>query len=233
MILRSWCLLSRSLKWVSSWLSGSLLWRFREGPCAKFLCEDNGDTLLVEGGEGLLAILPKGKGLYLGNAGIAARFLTTVCPLVQTMILVLLLSLAMLAWSSAPLGLSLSRWGPMAAMLIEKPMGTYLWQPLLKVWRVIPSNSLLLFQPTSIFYPPLRSLCCKICDVRAYRGPSYLTALYWYDDRDEDIWCRFLEGLTLHLCPAQIWCSLPCRAVMLRLIYLVEFAFWPRYTISS
>ena len=88
MILRSWCLLSRSLKWVSSWLSGSLLWRFREGPCAKFLCEDNGDTLLVEGGEGLLAIPPKGKGLYLDNAGIAARFLTTVCPLVQTMILV-------------------------------------------------------------------------------------------------------------------------------------------------
>jgi len=52
---------------------------------------------VVEGSEGLLAIPSKGKGLYLGNAGIAARFLTTVCPLVQTMILVLLLSLAMLA----------------------------------------------------------------------------------------------------------------------------------------
>ena len=104
MILRSWCLLSRSLKWVSSWLSRSLLWRFRERPCAKFLCEDNGNTLVVEGGEGLLAVPPKDKGLHLGNTGIAARFLTTVCPLVQTMILVLLLSLAMLAWSSAPLG---------------------------------------------------------------------------------------------------------------------------------
>jgi len=52
---------------------------------------------VVEGGEGLLAVPPKDKGLHLGNTGIAARFLTTVCPLVQTMILVLLLSLAMLA----------------------------------------------------------------------------------------------------------------------------------------
>ncbi|XP_006456034.1 hypothetical protein AGABI2DRAFT_210736 [Agaricus bisporus var. bisporus H97] len=50
---------------------------------AKFSWEDNGDTLVVEGGQGFLAVPPKGKELYLGNAGTAARFLTTVCTLVQ------------------------------------------------------------------------------------------------------------------------------------------------------
>ncbi len=39
---------------------------------------------MVEGGKGFLAVPPKGKELYLGNAGTAARFLTTVCTLVQT-----------------------------------------------------------------------------------------------------------------------------------------------------
>lgn len=38
---------------------------------------------MVEGGEGLLTVPPKDKELYLGNAGTAARFLTTVCTLVQ------------------------------------------------------------------------------------------------------------------------------------------------------
>ncbi|KXN82956.1 Pentafunctional AROM polypeptide [Leucoagaricus sp. SymC.cos] len=50
---------------------------------AKFSWEDNGDTLVVEGGEGSLSVPPKGKELYLGNAGTAARFLATVCTLVQ------------------------------------------------------------------------------------------------------------------------------------------------------
>ncbi|KDR79171.1 hypothetical protein GALMADRAFT_62938 [Galerina marginata CBS 339.88] len=51
---------------------------------AKFSWEDGGETLVVEGGEGSLVVPPKGKELYLGNAGTAARFLTTVCTLVQT-----------------------------------------------------------------------------------------------------------------------------------------------------
>ncbi|PPQ84330.1 hypothetical protein CVT26_011487, partial [Gymnopilus dilepis] len=50
---------------------------------AKFSWEDAGETLVVEGGEGILHLPPKGKELYLGNAGTAARFLTTVCTLVQ------------------------------------------------------------------------------------------------------------------------------------------------------
>ncbi|KAF9451572.1 Shikimate dehydrogenase [Macrolepiota fuliginosa MF-IS2] len=51
---------------------------------ADFSWEDNGDTLVVEGGNGFLAVPPKGKEIYLGNAGTAARFLATVCTLVQT-----------------------------------------------------------------------------------------------------------------------------------------------------
>ncbi|KAF8994027.1 EPSP synthase-domain-containing protein [Cyathus striatus] len=51
---------------------------------AKFSWEDGGDTLVVEGGQGSLNVPPKGKELYLGNAGTAARFLTTVCTLVQS-----------------------------------------------------------------------------------------------------------------------------------------------------
>jgi len=39
--------------------------------------------LVVEGGQGSLTVPPKAKELYLGNAGTAARFLTTVCTLVQ------------------------------------------------------------------------------------------------------------------------------------------------------
>jgi len=39
--------------------------------------------LVVEGGQGSLTVPPKAKELYLGNAGTAARFLTTVCALVQ------------------------------------------------------------------------------------------------------------------------------------------------------
>ncbi|KAF5310130.1 hypothetical protein D9619_010374 [Psilocybe cf. subviscida] len=50
---------------------------------AKFSWEDGGETLVVEGGQGSLTVPPKGKELYLGNAGTAARFLTTVCTLVQ------------------------------------------------------------------------------------------------------------------------------------------------------
>ncbi|KAH6909954.1 Shikimate dehydrogenase [Coprinopsis sp. MPI-PUGE-AT-0042] len=50
---------------------------------AKFSWEDGGETLAVEGGLGSLSVPQKGKELYLGNAGTAARFLTTVCTLVQ------------------------------------------------------------------------------------------------------------------------------------------------------
>ena len=39
--------------------------------------------MVVEGGQGSLTVPPKAKELYLGNAGTAARFLTTVCALVQ------------------------------------------------------------------------------------------------------------------------------------------------------
>lgn len=51
---------------------------------ASFAWEDAGETLVVKGGEGSLSVPPKGKELYLGNAGTAARFLTTVCTLVQS-----------------------------------------------------------------------------------------------------------------------------------------------------
>ncbi|ORX93798.1 3-phosphoshikimate 1-carboxyvinyltransferase [Basidiobolus meristosporus CBS 931.73] len=44
--------------------------------------EDNGDTLVVSGGSGKLQV-PNSE-LYLGNAGTAARFLTTVCALIPT-----------------------------------------------------------------------------------------------------------------------------------------------------
>ncbi|KAF7324736.1 Pentafunctional AROM polypeptide [Mycena kentingensis (nom. inval.)] len=50
---------------------------------ASFAWEDGGDTLVVTGGAGQLSVPPKGKELYLGNAGTAARFLTTVCTLVN------------------------------------------------------------------------------------------------------------------------------------------------------
>ncbi|KAF7303787.1 Pentafunctional AROM polypeptide [Mycena indigotica] len=50
---------------------------------ASFTWEDDGDTLVVKGGSGKLSVPSKGKELYLGNAGTAARFLTTVCALVK------------------------------------------------------------------------------------------------------------------------------------------------------
>ncbi|ESK85468.1 pentafunctional arom polypeptide [Moniliophthora roreri MCA 2997] len=50
---------------------------------ATFEWEDAGETLVVHGGGGSLNVPPEGKELYLGNAGTAARFLTTVCTLVQ------------------------------------------------------------------------------------------------------------------------------------------------------
>ncbi|KAI0261231.1 aromatic amino acid family biosynthesis-like protein [Gloeopeniophorella convolvens] len=50
---------------------------------ANFEWEDGGETLVVHGGQGSLSVPPKGKEIYLGNAGTAARFLTTVCTLVQ------------------------------------------------------------------------------------------------------------------------------------------------------
>lgn len=57
-----------------------------DGPCqgASFSWEDGGETLVVQGGEGSLSVPQKGKEIYLGNAGTAARFLTTVCTLVQS-----------------------------------------------------------------------------------------------------------------------------------------------------
>ncbi|THH32189.1 hypothetical protein EUX98_g1984 [Antrodiella citrinella] len=51
---------------------------------AKFAWEDGGETLVVEGGAGSLSVPEKGKEVYLGNAGTAARFLTTVCTVVQS-----------------------------------------------------------------------------------------------------------------------------------------------------
>ncbi len=51
---------------------------------ASFEWEDGGETLVVHGGSGSLIVPPKGKEIYLGNAGTAARFLTTVCTLVQS-----------------------------------------------------------------------------------------------------------------------------------------------------
>ncbi|KAK9709814.1 3-dehydroquinate dehydratase (3-dehydroquinase), partial [Basidiobolus ranarum] len=46
----------------------------------EFEWEDNGDTLVINGGGGKLQV-PSSE-LYLGNAGTAARFLTTVCALI-------------------------------------------------------------------------------------------------------------------------------------------------------
>ncbi|KAI8973099.1 aromatic amino acid family biosynthesis-like protein [Trametes punicea] len=50
---------------------------------AKFDWEDGGETLVVTGGAGTLSVPRHGKEIYLGNAGTAARFLTTVCTLVR------------------------------------------------------------------------------------------------------------------------------------------------------
>lgn len=50
---------------------------------ASFSWEDGGETIVVQGGGGSLTVPAKGKEVYLGNAGTAARFLTTVCTLVQ------------------------------------------------------------------------------------------------------------------------------------------------------
>ncbi|BEJ12084.1 hypothetical protein CspHIS471_0205440 [Cutaneotrichosporon sp. HIS471] len=50
---------------------------------AEFSWEDGGETIVVEGGAGSLTPPPKNKELYLGNAGTAARFLTTVCAIAQ------------------------------------------------------------------------------------------------------------------------------------------------------
>ncbi|KAF8625672.1 hypothetical protein AX15_005251 [Amanita polypyramis BW_CC] len=50
---------------------------------ATFSWEDDGETLIVKGGEGSFTAPVNGKQLYLGNAGTAARFLTTVCALVK------------------------------------------------------------------------------------------------------------------------------------------------------
>ncbi|CAG8526249.1 3567_t:CDS:2 [Scutellospora calospora] len=48
---------------------------------AKFEWEDNGETLVVTGGGGNLKV--PDKDIYLGNAGTAARFTTTICTLVS------------------------------------------------------------------------------------------------------------------------------------------------------
>lgn len=50
---------------------------------AEFSWEDGGETIVVVGGGGSLTPPTKGKELYLGNAGTAARFLTTVCAVAQ------------------------------------------------------------------------------------------------------------------------------------------------------
>ncbi|TBU57260.1 Pentafunctional AroM protein [Dichomitus squalens] len=49
---------------------------------ATFDWEDGGETLVVSGGGGALSVPKDNKEIYLGNAGTAARFLTTVCTLV-------------------------------------------------------------------------------------------------------------------------------------------------------
>ncbi|CAL1710609.1 unnamed protein product [Somion occarium] len=51
---------------------------------AKFSWEEGGETLVVDGGAGTLSVPEQGKEIYLGNAGTAARFLTTVCTLVRS-----------------------------------------------------------------------------------------------------------------------------------------------------
>jgi len=50
---------------------------------ATFEWENNGELLVVQGGGGKLSPPKADKELYLSNAGTAARFLTTVCTLVQ------------------------------------------------------------------------------------------------------------------------------------------------------
>ena len=47
-----------------------------------FAWEDDGATLVVDGGDGALRV--PDRPLHLGNAGTAARFLTTVCTLVRS-----------------------------------------------------------------------------------------------------------------------------------------------------
>ena len=49
----------------------------------RFEWEDEGETLVVHGSAGRLKIPPKNKEIYLGNAGTAARIMTTVCTLAR------------------------------------------------------------------------------------------------------------------------------------------------------
>lgn len=51
---------------------------------ASFAWEDDGATLVVSGGGGKLWSPTQNKSVYLGNAGTAARFLTTVCSLIKS-----------------------------------------------------------------------------------------------------------------------------------------------------
>jgi pentafunctional AROM polypeptide len=51
---------------------------------ASFTWEDGGETLVVHGGKGSLTPPPTGTEIYLGNAGTAARFLTTLCTLAHS-----------------------------------------------------------------------------------------------------------------------------------------------------
>ncbi|CAH7687096.1 EPSP synthase-domain-containing protein [Phakopsora pachyrhizi] len=50
---------------------------------ASFSWEDNGTTLVVSGGDGSLKSPSSGHQIYLGNAGTAARFLTSICTLIK------------------------------------------------------------------------------------------------------------------------------------------------------
>ena len=152
MIPRSWCLLSRSLKWVSSWLPRYLFWHFRWG--ARFSREDNGDTLVVEGGEGSSPYLLRVKSFILTMLELLLTFsplFALLSILYQRTVLVLLLSLGMLTWSSAPLTegqwqqywLFRNRWVPTSGNRPWRSEGGY---------HPIHHQC---FQPIRIFYPPL------------------------------------------------------------------------------
>ena len=227
MIPRSWCLLSRSLKWVSSWLPRYLFWHFRWG--TRFSREDNGDTLVVEGGEGSSPYLLRVKSFILTMLELLLTFsplFVLLSILYLRTVLVLLISLAMLTRSSVPLikgqwqqyWLFRNRWVPIS--------GNRPWRSEGDTIQFATSVSSQYVSSVLLRAPYTAKLV-----MLELTGGQVISALNWYHDRDdEDIWRWFYskDWLCIYVQPRWDVCSLVEPSCYDQLTWLVEFAFWPR-----
>jgi pentafunctional AROM polypeptide len=122
-----------------------------------FAWEDGGETIVVTGGGGSLSVPAKGKEVYLGNAGTAARFLATVCTLVQPAPTRTVIT-GNARMKQRPIGPLVDALGPTAVKSTTSNLKDASLSPSLRLVSRVPGSNWLPVYPVNTYHPSSSAL---------------------------------------------------------------------------